>query len=154
WQKSGNTTGQRYAESGYSNGYGYQPQPRYDNYKPSYRDDRGSYQQSYDRTGSTGDDYIVVEGDTLYSIAQRFRIEPGQIAERNGITGSTIYVGQHLRLSGSPKYTGANRYPNGGSYNQGGSYGQSQGGSYNQGRTAYQGDEEDDDDRKAPPPAA
>ena len=134
---AGNAGGKRYAQSGYSNGYSYGYQPRYDGYKPSYGEGRGYRPQPNDHTGSTEDDYVVVQGDTLFSIAQRFGISGSQLAELNGINGSTIYVGQHLRISGSPKYTAANQYRDGAAYDQGRS-------NYHDGAAA--------EDRKAPPP--
>ena len=53
--------------------------------------------------------YTVVPGDTLYGVAGRFGISTAELAERNGIVGSTIYVGQTLKVGG-PKYTAAHGY--------------------------------------------
>lgn len=47
------------------------------------------------------DYHIVVQGDTLSSIAARYGITVRQLADANGITDSTIYVGTRLALSGS-----------------------------------------------------
>ncbi len=47
---------------------------------------------------------MVERGDTLYSIAWRYRQDFRQIAEINGITPPyTIYVGQKIRLSGAAR---------------------------------------------------
>ncbi len=165
---AGAAPGKRYAESAYSNGSSYGYKPRYDSYKPPYRDEgHGSRPLPYDHAGSSGDDYIVVQGDTLFGIAQRFGISAAQLAELNGLTGSTIYVGQHLRVSGSPKYTATNRYRDGTPYDEGRSdhhdYDQRQADhrdydhrqadhhDYDQ-RHADHRDYELADDRKAPPP--
>lgn len=108
-------SGKRYAASDYpdrpSSGY----QPRYDGYKPrndGYKPDGRS--NGYDRQDSHGrkeaaygDEYIVREGDTLFSIAKRNGLSTTELAELNGISGSSIYPGQRLRVRGVPKYTGA-----------------------------------------------
>jgi murein DD-endopeptidase MepM/ murein hydrolase activator NlpD len=46
----------------------------------------------------------------MYSVARRFGLSTGELAELNGISGSTIFVGQRLRLRNGPKYTAANGY--------------------------------------------
>ena len=47
--------------------------------------------------------YVVVRGDTLYSIAWRFNLDHRRLAMANGIGAPfTIYPGQKLRLSESP----------------------------------------------------
>ncbi|MSU59312.1 MAG: LysM peptidoglycan-binding domain-containing protein [Pedosphaera sp.] len=41
--------------------------------------------------------YVVKRNDTLYAIARRFEISPGQLAARNGLSRETqVYVGQNL----------------------------------------------------------
>lgn len=41
--------------------------------------------------------YVVKHSDTLFGIARRFEVSPGQLADRNGITRATqVYVGQSL----------------------------------------------------------
>jgi LysM repeat protein len=114
-----------------------QAAPGYDDYRP-YRKPYAS--STYEPLGSdyNGDDYVVVEGDTLFGIAKRFGISTIELAELNGILGSTIYAGQRLRISGGSKYTGASRHDNGSGYDDAGP-----------------GDDDDgyaDDDRKSPPP--
>ena len=48
--------------------------------------------------------YVVVRGDTLYSIAWRFNLDHLRLATANGIGAPfTIYPGQKLRLSEAPK---------------------------------------------------
>jgi peptidoglycan DL-endopeptidase LytE len=46
--------------------------------------------------------YTVKPGDTLYSIAQKANLDPAQLLQLNGLPSSTIQVGQHLNLGGSP----------------------------------------------------
>lgn len=47
-------------------------------------------------------EYIVQEGDTLYSIARRFGVDMEEVARANNITDpSTIYVGQRLIIPGA-----------------------------------------------------
>ena len=44
--------------------------------------------------------YVVAEGDTLYSIAWRYDLDPQQLAAWNGLgSGKLIYPGQKIRLS-------------------------------------------------------
>jgi murein DD-endopeptidase MepM/ murein hydrolase activator NlpD len=64
-----------------------------------------------ERSGSYENDdaYVVTEGDTLYGIAKRFGLSTVELAELNGISSSTIYVGQRLKLRG-PKYTAAHKH--------------------------------------------
>ena len=52
--------------------------------------------------------YVVVRGDTLYSIAWRFNLDHRRLATANGIGAPfTIYPGQKLRLSATPKSAAA-----------------------------------------------
>ena len=46
--------------------------------------------------------YTVQRGDTLFSIAQQFGISVEELKQLNGLTEDTIYVGQKLRVPGSP----------------------------------------------------
>ena len=49
--------------------------------------------------GPHPDSYLVVAGDTLYSIAWRFGLDHERLARANGIAPPfTIYPGQRLRL--------------------------------------------------------
>lgn len=43
-------------------------------------------------------DYIVKTGDSLYSIGQRFGVDPGYIARFNNLWSTDIYAGQRLRI--------------------------------------------------------
>lgn len=48
--------------------------------------------------------YTVNRGDTLFSIAQRYGIPPGVLAERNGLSRNFhIYAGQRLTVPGEAK---------------------------------------------------
>ncbi len=46
--------------------------------------------------------YTVQRGDTLFSIAEQFGITVEELKQLNGLTDDTIYVGQKLRVPGSP----------------------------------------------------
>ncbi len=47
-------------------------------------------------------EYVVQEGDTLFSIARRFGVDMEELARANNITDpSTIYVGQRLIIPGA-----------------------------------------------------
>lgn len=106
--------GKRYAASDYPDRppYGYQQRddgykPRYEDHKPEPHGERYERRDDYSRKESYGDDYVVVEGDTLFGIAKRHGLSTTELAELNGISGSAIYPGQRLRVRGGPKYTGA-----------------------------------------------
>ncbi|MGY2892942.1 C40 family peptidase [Deinococcus sp. UYEF24] len=45
--------------------------------------------------------YTVKPGDTLYKIAQQANLEPVQVLKLNGLSSSTLQVGQKLNLGGS-----------------------------------------------------
>ncbi|MEC8346521.1 MAG: peptidoglycan DD-metalloendopeptidase family protein [Pseudomonadota bacterium] len=65
--------------------------------------------------------YVVVRGDTLYSIAWRFNLDHRRLATANGIVAPfTIYPGQKLRLSETPKSTPAKVAKTSGSLTDGG----------------------------------
>ena len=59
------------------------------------------------------DSYIVREGDTLYSIAERYDLDYRELARRNGIgTDYVIYPGQRIQLRGvAPSSGGSSRGP-------------------------------------------
>ncbi len=44
--------------------------------------------------------YTVKPGDTLYQIAQKASLDPAQLLKLNGLSSSTIQVGQKLNLGG------------------------------------------------------
>lgn len=118
---------QRYAQAAHG----------YEDYRP-YRSPYAS--STYEPSDSDDDhngNYVVVEGDTLYGVAKRFGLSTIELAELNGITGSTIYVGQHLRVGGAPKYTGTSRHYNGSGDHDAG--------------PAYEENGDADEDRKSPP---
>ena len=50
-------------------------------------------------TTTVGQTYKVVSGDTLYGIATKNGVSVAQIQEWNALSGSTIYVGQVLKVS-------------------------------------------------------
>ena len=48
--------------------------------------------------------YVVKRGDTIYSIARRYDIQPSELAERNGLSRSFhVYAGQRLIVSDRSK---------------------------------------------------
>ncbi|WP_407570516.1 C40 family peptidase [Deinococcus altitudinis] len=55
--------------------------------------------------------YTVKPGDTLYKIAQQANLEPAQVLKLNGLSSSTIQVGQKLNLGGSAAPTTAKSIP-------------------------------------------
>ncbi len=136
-------SGVRYAQArpSYYGSRSYDDRPSYSDYKP-YR--VKSYSEKYDEAHEApgpvhhGGYYVVREGDTLYGIAKRFGLSTVELAGANGITGSTIYAGQKLRIPGGPTYTGTSRR---GDYARHDSHG-----------PAYDGDSAPYDDYKAPPP--
>jgi murein DD-endopeptidase MepM/ murein hydrolase activator NlpD len=101
--------GKRYAQA--PGDYSDDAEPIYSSDDRDYEGPRKRYPRGYvERPGAYEDDaYVVTEGDTLYGIAKRFGLSTVELAELNGITSSTIYVGQRLKLRG-PKYTAAHRY--------------------------------------------
>lgn len=52
--------------------------------------------------GQTWHYYTVVRGDTLYSIATRFNTTVEELQRLNGLTDSTIFPGQKLKVPGPP----------------------------------------------------
>ena len=60
------------------------------------------------RTAEVPTSYLVVAGDTLFSIAWRFRLKVSDLAAWNKLgDGSLILVGQRLRLTPPPERAGA-----------------------------------------------
>ena len=53
---------------------------------------------SYGNTGGSGNSYTVVKGDNLYNIGEKFDVRMQEIMRANGLTDSTIYPGQELRI--------------------------------------------------------
>ena len=51
-------------------------------------------------TPSTGPTYVVQDGDTLWSIAMRFNVSLTDLETANGLSGTTIFVGQSLVIPG------------------------------------------------------
>ena len=42
--------------------------------------------------------YVVKQGDTLYSLSRRFGMSVTELKSLNGLTGSTINIGQTLKV--------------------------------------------------------
>lgn len=62
-------------------------------------DTRAPVEDRQSRLGPAGDSYTVQRGDTLYSIAFRYRLDFRRLAAANGIPAPyTIYPGQRIRL--------------------------------------------------------
>ncbi len=120
--------------------------PQQDGYEPhgqAYEDQpHGQAHEDQTRGGyaehgsGPGDDYVVVPGDTLFSIAQRHGMTTAELTGINRLDGPTIHPGQRLRVRG-PQYTSANRYKAPAGYDPG---------DRDHGGGAYA-----DDDRKSPP---
>jgi len=60
--------------------------------------------------------YTVQSGDTLYKIASENGMTVQQLMDLNGLTGSTIYVGQSLKLGGQASSRPSDKSSTGGSY--------------------------------------
>lgn len=57
-------------------------------------------------TGSTETSYVVVAGDVLGLIAERFGVPAAAIVEANNLSGSDIFIGQKLRIPRPAATTG------------------------------------------------
>ena len=55
------------------------------------------------RPATTGTDYIVQPGDTLFLIARRYGTTVQALMSANNLTSTNIYVGQRLRIPGGPR---------------------------------------------------
>ncbi len=58
-------------------------------------------------THAQGNTYTVKTGDTLTAIAAQFSTTPEQIMAWNGLSSDMIYIGQVLRIGGSPAPAGS-----------------------------------------------
>ncbi|MFC7392881.1 LysM peptidoglycan-binding domain-containing protein [Scopulibacillus cellulosilyticus] len=56
-------------------------------------------------SSSNASTYTVKSGDTLWGIAKAHGTTVSQIKSLNGLKGDTIYVGQHLKLSGAASHS-------------------------------------------------
>jgi LysM repeat protein len=56
-------------------------------------------------TASSSSTYIVKSGDTLSKIAKQYKTSVSALQKLNGISGSAIYVGQKLKVSGTAAKT-------------------------------------------------
>ncbi|ABF45849.1 MULTISPECIES: C40 family peptidase [Deinococcus] len=55
--------------------------------------------------GAFAASYTVKPGDTLSSIASRYKLEPAQLMRLNGLSSTTIQVGQKLNVGGAQAQT-------------------------------------------------
>ncbi|HBK61689.1 MAG TPA: N-acetylmuramoyl-L-alanine amidase, partial [Firmicutes bacterium] len=55
---------------------------------------------------TTGTDYIVQPGDTLFLISRRYGTTVQALMSANNLTSTTIYVGQRLRIPGGSRGSG------------------------------------------------
>ncbi len=67
-----------------------------------------SAETNVEAPAASGTYYVVKKGDTLSGIARRYGTTVSAIKSANGLTGSTIYVGQHLYIPAA-QYTSACR---------------------------------------------
>ncbi len=63
------------------------------------RDPSGGGRVAYATTASRPSRYVVKRGDTLYTIARRFGTTVAALQEINGMTNTTIRIGEVLRLT-------------------------------------------------------
>lgn len=65
---------------------------------------------------ATAASYTVRAGDTLSSVAQRYNLQPQKLMQLNGLSSSTLQIGQNLRVGGqvSPAKATAAAPPSGG----------------------------------------
>lgn len=56
--------------------------------------------------GALAASYTVKPGDTLSHIASRYKMEPAQLMRLNGLSSTTIQVGQKLNVGGAKAQTG------------------------------------------------
>lgn len=54
---------------------------------------------------STGVSYVVVKGDNLYSIANKYGVSVDDIKKINNLTSNTLQIGQVLNIPGTEQYT-------------------------------------------------
>lgn len=54
---------------------------------------------------STGVSYVVVKGDNLYSIANKYGVSVDDIKKVNNLTSNTLQIGQVLNIPGTEQYT-------------------------------------------------
>lgn len=56
-------------------------------------------------TTSAGINYVVVKGDNLYSIANKYGVSVNDIKTSNNLTSNTLQIGQVLKIPGTESYT-------------------------------------------------
>lgn len=62
-----------------------------------------AYRNTYNGAVASNDSevYVVVKGDTLYSISRKYNITVKELQEMNGLNGTTINIGQALQVKPS-----------------------------------------------------
>ena len=54
---------------------------------------------------NSGVSYVVVKGDNLYSIANKYGVSVDDIKKINNLTSNTLQIGQVLNIPGTEQYT-------------------------------------------------
>jgi LysM repeat protein len=65
-------------------------------------------QGEYDTVSAT---YLVVEGDDLFAISERFEVPMDTIKAENKMTSSEVKVGQKLKIGGAATHSAATKKP-------------------------------------------
>ena len=58
-----------------------------------------------DKPSSAGINYVVVKGDNLYTIANKYGVSVNDIKSLNNLKSNTLQIGQVLKIPGTESYT-------------------------------------------------